>query len=143
MDVEEREELLGAGGTGVLSLPRDADDPPHTVPVSYGYDAESGQFYFRLAFGADSEKRGVATDGAPASFVTYHEADDGWRSVVATGSLTAIDEEHVDTEVLEGMRRVELPLLDIFEEETRTVEFRFFRLAPETLTGRKEDPIRE
>lgn len=142
MDDDARDELLGTGGTGVVSVPRGADEPPYTVPVSYGYDAEGGQFYFRLAFGRDSDKHDVVEDGTPVSFVTYRETPDGWGSVVATGRLEAVDEDHSDTDVLEGMRHIDIPLFDVFEEGTRTLEFRFFRLSPDSLTGRRERPVR-
>lgn len=143
LDADARDDFLAPGGTGVVSVPRDADEPPYTVPVSSGYDAESGAFYFRLAFGADSGKRGVVADGTPVPFVAYEETDDGWWSVVADGSLEAIDEESVDTAVLDGMRRIDIALVDIFDEGTRTLEFHFFRLVSDSLTGRQEDPVRE
>ncbi len=143
MTDEDRDDLLGTGGTGVLSVARGAAEPPYTVPISYGYDAEGGQFYFRLAFGTDSGKHDVVTDGAQATFVTYRETSEGWQSVVATGQLEAIDEDHPDTATLDAMRHIDIPLFDVFEEETRTLEFHFFRLVPGTLTGRRENPIRE
>lgn len=39
MEADERDEFLGRGGVGVISLSTPGDDSPHTIPVSYGYDA--------------------------------------------------------------------------------------------------------
>lgn len=141
LDDDEIASVLGTGGTGVLSL-ASGDGPPISRPVSYGFDAETARFYFRLAVGPDSEKAPFV-DGGAVSFVTYGEEESGWRSVVATGHLDPIEEEVVDSEVLEGLRRVHIPLFDVFGEDHRNVEFRFVRLDPDSLTGRRESPTPE
>jgi len=133
MDADEREEFLGRGGTGVLSLSTD-EGPPHTVPVSYGYDSVDGTFYFRLAVGA-SHSKGQLPDRA-VSFVTFDQTDDGWHSVVAAGHLEDVEREGIETETLEGLQRVEIPLIGIFDHPTREVDFEFYRLVPAELTGR-------
>ena len=56
MDEDERDEFLGRAGTGVLSLSTADGDPPHSVPVSYGYDPVEAVFYFRVAVGEGSGK---------------------------------------------------------------------------------------
>jgi nitroimidazol reductase NimA-like FMN-containing flavoprotein (pyridoxamine 5'-phosphate oxidase superfamily) len=137
MDAEERTEFLARGGTGVLSFAR-GDESPLSLPVSYGYDETEGQFYFRLAFDPDAEKRAAVEEGASMSFVTYDDADEGWRSVVAEGELEEISEESLDSSVGEAMRQVEIPLVDVFERNPREVNFRFFRLDPDEIAGRKE-----
>lgn len=140
LPVEQRDEFLGRGGVGVISLSTPDEGCPHSVPVSYGYDASETIFYFRLAIGADSAKGEL--DGRAVSFVTYgHE--DGWRSVVASGRLERADEESIATSTLEGLDHVDIPLVDIFDRPTRTVAFEFFRLVPDELTGRSEETIRE
>ncbi|MFC5971845.1 pyridoxamine 5'-phosphate oxidase family protein [Halomarina salina] len=131
-------DFLGAGGTGVASFARGDGDPPHSIPVSYGFDAETGHLFFRLAFGPDSEKRGVVAAGAPVSFVTYGNEGGQWYSVVATGRLESVEDVDVADGVLESLRRVDIPMVDAFESEPRTLSFEFFRLDPETLTGRTE-----
>lgn len=82
MDEGERDEFLGSGGTGVISLSTD-EAAPHSTPVSYGYDAAEAVFYFRLANKSGGAKGDLS--GRAVSFVTYGN-DDGWKSVVATGS---------------------------------------------------------
>jgi len=104
--------------------------------VSYGYDELQGQFYFRLAFPADSGKDGVFEN--PVSFVTHGQTNDGWQSAVATGTLEEISDMEYDTSAVQGMWTVEIPLVDIFERPTREVTFRYFRLEPDELSGRKE-----
>jgi len=133
MDPDERDAFLGRGGTGVLSLSTD-EGPPHGVPVSYGYDSAEETFYFRLAVGATHSK-GRLPD-RPASFVTFDRADGGWHSVVAAGRLEGVERKGIETATLEGLRRVEIPLVGIFDRPAREVDFEFYRLVPEELTGR-------
>ena len=169
MDAEGRDEFLGNGGTGVLSLSTTGEGPPHSVPVSYGYDATDETFYFRLAVGPDSEKGDLADRAV--TFVTYGpgrderghgkadegghgkaderghngaderghgEADERWNSVVAQGRLEGVDEADVAAASLAGFERVDIPLVDVFDETVRATTFEFYRLSPENLTGRKE-----
>ena len=136
MSDDERDAFLGDGGTGVLSLRGDGDGPPHSVPVSYGYDAATEAFYFRLAVGPDSAKGDLAD--RPATFVTYDHVDDRWQSVVARGRLEATTEESVATETLEALGRVGIPYVDIFDQPIRTVTFEFYRLVPEDIGSRRE-----
>jgi len=135
MDEDAVEAFLGDGGTGVLSLSTDEATPPHAVPVSYGYDERTGTLYFRLAVGGGRSKSGL--DDRPVAFVTYGE-DDRWHSVVARGRLEDVEAAGIETEALAGLDRVEIPLVDIFGEPTRVVDFEFYRLDPEELTGRVE-----
>ena len=141
MDEEERAELLETGGTGVLSVSASETDPPYSIPVSYGYDPVDEVFFFRLAFQPDSEKVAVVENDSPASFVTFEETDAGWQSVVATGTLEEIEESDTPTVALDELQRVHIPLVDVFGAHTRTVTFRFFRLDPDELTGRKETQV--
>jgi nitroimidazol reductase NimA-like FMN-containing flavoprotein (pyridoxamine 5'-phosphate oxidase superfamily) len=137
MDDDEMADFLGTGGTGVISLPAGTNDPPHSVPVSYGFDDTDGHFFFRLAVGEDSAKGDLA-DGGPVTFVTYRETGEGWQSVVAAGDLEPVDEVDVSSGVLESLRRSEIPMIDVFDRHPREVTFRFLRLAPDELTGRTE-----
>lgn len=134
MDEDERNEFLGNGGTGVISLSA-GEEAPYSTPVSYGYDATESVFYFRLA----NERSGARGDlsGRDISFVTYGN-DDGWKSVVATGQLEQTTEESVATESLQGLERVHIPLIDIFGKPPREVAFEFYRLVPDELTTRAE-----
>lgn len=136
MDDDERDEFLGNGGTGVISFPTDGGEAPHSLPVSYGYDAAEETFYFRLAAGEDREKSDLLD--RPVSFVTYGTVDDDWRSVVAKGRLEETTDASIATETLEGLERVRIPLVDIFGQPPADVDFEFYRLVPESLTARTE-----
>lgn len=135
MDREEIDSFLGTGGTGVISLSTDASEPPHSVPVSYGYDATDGAFYFRLATGSDSEKSDLA--GRPVTFVAYGSSEDRWHSVVARGRLRDIEDGDTQ-EALAGLQRVHIPLFDVFDRPPADVTFEVLRLEPDKLTGRSE-----
>ncbi|MFW6382950.1 MAG: pyridoxamine 5'-phosphate oxidase family protein [Haloferacaceae archaeon] len=133
---DERNEFLGAGGTGIISFTTPADEPPVTVPVSYGYYADAETFYFRLAITDESEKATVVDN--PVSFVTFEETDEGWRSVVATGTLEEVDELPYESAVVQGLWAVQIPRVDIFEQPREEMSFHDFCLEPATLTGRTE-----
>jgi hypothetical protein len=141
LTTEERDAFLGAGGTGVVALSTDAADPPYAVPVSYGYDAETEQFFFRLAFTPEGDRGQLLADEHQVSFVTYDDGD-GWQSVVATGTLEAITDD-ADTAVLDALDRVHIPHVSIFERDERRLSFRFYRLRPDSVTGRRENPVVE
>jgi nitroimidazol reductase NimA-like FMN-containing flavoprotein (pyridoxamine 5'-phosphate oxidase superfamily) len=138
MDDEERDAFLGTGGTGVISFSRPDDGPPHSVPVSYGYDRSGSAFYFRLSVGPESAK-GDLVDRA-VTFVVYGQRDETWHSVVATGRLEATTESSVAAETLDGLSRVHIPLVDAFGRPPKDVTFEFYRLRPEELTARTESP---
>ncbi|WP_458188213.1 pyridoxamine 5'-phosphate oxidase family protein [Haladaptatus sp. NG-WS-4] len=136
MSDDERDEFLGRGGTGVISFSSEPDESPYSLPVSYGFDPDTGEFYFRLALGPDSGKMDVV--GRPVSFVTYDQTESGWRSVVVTGELADVSEADVDSDVTQGMRHVEIPLVEVFDRSPREVSFSFFHLDPDDVTSRKE-----
>lgn len=140
MDHSECDALLDATTTGVLSLSSPADEPPHSIPVSFGYDTVESVLYFRLAEDPDSEKGSL--DERDVSFVVHDRDDetDRWKSVIAHGKLERTTKDGIELDTLEGLERVNIDLVDIFEVPVSDVEFGFFRLAPDTLTGRKEVP---
>jgi nitroimidazol reductase NimA-like FMN-containing flavoprotein (pyridoxamine 5'-phosphate oxidase superfamily) len=142
VDDAERDRLLGNGGVGVLSFTSGEDDPPHSVPVSYGYDASETTLYFRLAVGEDSGKGEIADH--PVAFVVHGTDDDlGYWSVVASGRLQALEQADVATEALDGLDSVQIPLVDIFGTSTRDVTFEFARLVPDSFTARTDSPTTE
>lgn len=136
LDETERDEFLGAGGTGVLSFATDANEAPHAIPVSYGYDAVETTFYVRLAVGPDSEKADLVD--RPATLVVYEEVDGVWHSVVASGRLESVTDDALGTEPLAGLDRVALPLYDVFGRPPKEVQFAFRRLVPDEFTTLRE-----
>jgi len=142
LDGPERDPLLGAGGVGVLSFADGKDDPPHSIPVSYGYDASDETFYFRLAVDEDSAKGEI--EDHPVTFVVHGTDDElGYWSVVASGHLQTLEEADVATDALDGLDSVQIPLVDVFGTSTRAVSFKFARLAPESFSARTDSPITE
>lgn len=133
---DELDEFLGNGGTGTLSFSTEIEDPPFSLPVSYGYDAASRNFYFRLAFPPESGKANLVSN--PVTFVTHRQTNDGQRSAVAAGRLEEISELPYDSSAVQGMWAVDIPKVDVFDRPPEEVTFRHFRLDPERLTGRKE-----
>ena len=137
MDDDKRDEFLGRAGTGVISLATPAGDPPHSVPVSYGYDPVESVLYFRLSVGPDRGKGDL--DGREATFVTYGERDGRWRSVAASGRLVSTTDESVARETIEGLERTgRIPIVDVFGEPTSEVSFALYRLDHDLLTTRIE-----
>lgn len=140
MAAAERDEFLGVGGTGVVSFARGGDEAPYSLPVSYGYDAEDEQFYLRLAFDPEGGKTGLVGEQTPVSFVVHRQRDSGWASVVATGHLSEVTEAALDSSVAAGLRRIEIPLVDVFDRHPREYEFRFFRLVTDEVQAKKQVP---
>lgn len=101
MTEEEVNAFLGSGGTGVLSFSTETDRSPYSLPVSYGYDADAEQFYYRLSFPPDSGKEDLID--RPVSFVTHSRTDDGWRGVIATGTLQEVTDMPYDATAVQGM----------------------------------------
>jgi hypothetical protein len=139
MSDDERSEFLGCGGTGIISFDTLDEDPPYSRPVSYGYDTETRNFYFRFAVGPDDAgKADIVDEERMISFVTYDQTDSGWRSVIATGRLEEITKSALDPSVAEAMERITIPFVDVYDSHPLTLEFRFFRLTPDEVTGKQE-----
>ena len=98
LEAEERDEFLGDGGVGVISFSTGGEEPPHSIPVSYGYDAVETTFYFRLAVGPDSQKGDV---GDRSVTFVVHAGKDYYGELLP--QLEAIDD--VSAEIpTEGLR---------------------------------------
>lgn len=133
---DERNEFLGTGGTGVLSFATPGEEPPFSLPVSYGYFADTTSIYFRLSVPEGSRKPDLVDN--PISFVVHRETEAGWRSVVATGHLEEVTDAPYESATLQGMWAVDIPTVDVFERPPSEIPYRTFRLIPDDLTGRKE-----
>lgn len=136
---EERDSFLGTGGTGVLSFATSDDEPPVSIPVSYGYFADTTSIYFRLSVPEGSRKRDLVDN--PVSFVVHQETKAGWQSVVASGHLEAVTDAPYESTALQGMWAVDIPTVDVFDRPPSEIPFRTFRLIPDTVSGRKEVDI--
>ncbi|MFP8956915.1 pyridoxamine 5'-phosphate oxidase family protein [Natrialbaceae archaeon A-CW3] len=135
---DEVDAFLGRGGTGVISFGTTVDEPPFSIPVSYGYYADEGHFYFRLSFPADHAGGKVTVIDRPVSFTVYEETEDGWQSVVAQGMLEEVSDAPYDSMAVQAMWDVQIPAVDIFEDPREDITFRDFRMVPEKMNGRGE-----
>lgn len=142
MTAEDVDAFLGTQETGVLSLADDGD--PYAVPISFGYNADSRTFYFRLVSTDGSEKRRFLTGTPEARFVVYD--DDGtetYRSVVATGRLEEIDPSELSVDDVEQYGKAKRPLFEIWGEPRTDLDIRLFRFDATDVTGRRTDIDRE
>ncbi|SNZ11996.1 hypothetical protein SAMN06269185_1455 [Natronoarchaeum philippinense] len=133
---DDIDEFLGDGGTGVISFATGDDDPPFTVPVSYGYYDDERRFYFRLS--APDEGTKAEFLDQPVAFVVHDRVDGRWHSVVATGRLDDLGDAPYDSTRVQGLWAVEIPNVEIFDRPRSDVSFRDFMLDPEILSGRRE-----
>lgn len=93
MDDETARQFLHDQGFGVLSL---ADDGvAYGIPISYGYDMESECLYFVfLRPGEKSQKERFSEATERASFLVFDvPSRDEWRTVIAAGTLRAVDDD--------------------------------------------------
>lgn len=142
MTAEEVEAFLSAQETGVLSLAD--DDEPYAVPVSYGYDADTETFYFRLVSTEGSQKRRFLVGTPKVRFVVYdEEAGETYRSVVAGGRLSEIDPTTLSVEQIEQYGEAKRPLFEIWGESRADLDIQLFALETSELTGRRTEIDRE
>jgi len=114
----ERDAFLDRVSTGVLSLSTPSDEPPHSVPVSFGYNAVQTAFYFRIA--DLPPKRKGELDGRSVTFVTYDRDEEigGYVSVVAQGTLEPTTGDETATESARGIRRRHDPVRGYLRRST-------------------------
>ncbi len=136
MDDDELNAFLGRGGTGVISFGMGSDEPPISLPVSYGYNVDETVFYYQLSFPQGTQKETLLD--RPVSFVTYGRTERGWQSVIVSGQLEAVADFPYESSVIQGMWSIHIPRVDMFERPREEVDFRDFCLEPETMSGRKE-----
>lgn len=143
MSESEIVEFLSANETGVLSLAR--DDDPYAVPISYGYDADTGTFYMRLVSTPESEKRAFLSSTPSARFVVYEENDDGtrYRSVLATGELREIDPDELSVSDIEQYGEARRPLFEIWGKGKGELDIQLYKLEPEEISGRRTEVERD
>jgi hypothetical protein len=135
MDQTEIDEYLASRWTGVLALGR--DDDGYAIPVSYVYDEDGRDVYFRLGYRPNSQKRAFVEASDAVSFVVTDASDGRWKSVVARGRLEELAESTLDSAVLEAMQGLDIPFVTIFEDEA-DLDFHVTRLHVTELDGRRE-----
>jgi len=136
MDAAEIAEFLEKRGVGVLSLAR--SDDAYGIPVSFAYDPDGSDVYFRLGYTAESQKREFVDASEHASFTVFAETPEGWKSVVAEGRLEEVAATSLDSNVAEAVQRLDIPFVTIFDRPAEKLEFKLTRLSLDKLSGRKE-----
>jgi len=136
MSSSEIDDFLSDTETGVLSLAM--DDEPYSIPISYGYDAASTQFYLRLVSTPGSEKRQFLSSSPQCRLVVYDEDAEGtqYRSVIATGTLEQIDPGAMSVEQIEQYGEARRPLFEIWGQGKDELDIKLYTLSPEELSGR-------
>lgn len=137
MGKSEISEFLGQQETGVLALADDESVDPYAIPISYGYDAESGKFYMRLVSTPESEKREFLSSSPSARLVVYEEADPTYESVIATGTLEKVDPSELSVEQIEQYGQAKRPLFEIWTEPRRDLDIELYVLDAAELSGRR------
>jgi hypothetical protein len=143
LDREAVDAFLADQSTGTLCLA--SGDDSYAVPVAFTYDAETGDFHFRLGYGPGSTKREYVDATDRATFVVAADTDDGWTSVVARGELSHRSTvENLDTarpsdgSTSQANRELDIPFYQVFDAPDEMV-FTLVRLETDDLTGVVED----
>jgi len=142
LETPEINALLDEQSAGTLSLAN--DDDSYAVPVSFSFDEESRNIYFRLGYGPDSRKRQFIDSTETATFVVADETAEGWKSVIARGEvehLSTVEDRNTshprgstDPSVSQAIRNLEIPYYQVFDEPSDML-FTIARLRTEELTG--------
>lgn len=139
MSRPEIDDFLSNTETGVISLAR--EDEPYSLPISYGYDADSGTFYMRLVSTPNSQKREFLGSEPHVRLVVYDENSDGtrYRSVVAAGILDEIEPTEMSVEEIEQYGETRRPLFEIWGRDKEELDIQLYRFEPTELTGRRTE----
>lgn len=153
MDDDEITRFLHDRGSGVLSLV--SDGTAYGVPVSFGYDEPNDRFGLLLGFGDQSRKLEYIETTERACLTAYEwRSPMSWRSVIARGPLSQIEEEAFDDGTDDGAESAAASFLtwaktvslDVFGAPVDELDLAWYELRVEELTGRRaahesdEDP---
>lgn len=131
----EIDAFLGRHETAVVALARDGE--PYAIPISYGYDADERQFFLRLVSTPESEKRRFLGSSPEVRLVVYEAENDGYHSVVATGTLEEIPRSDLTVEHIEQYGDAKRPLFEIWGESRRELDIQLYTIDPEEVSGRR------
>jgi nitroimidazol reductase NimA-like FMN-containing flavoprotein (pyridoxamine 5'-phosphate oxidase superfamily) len=136
MSDEQIDDFLESEGLGTLSF---GGDPPYSIPMSYGYDAEKRVVYLHMSAYDDSEKQARLENSDSVSLVvSRYDRPDKWRSVIVDGTLTRLtDEETQDRDVITAYADSKLASVDVFEHDLSDISFHWYALTPTDISGRR------
>lgn len=131
--------FLVSQSMGTLSLAKGNDS--YAIPVGFTYEPESRNFYFRLGYGPESRKWEYAKATNRATFVVAADTEEGWKSVVARGTLVHINTiedlaEHSLTHesVSQTDQETDIPFYNVFEAPSKLL-FALACLAAQEISG--------
>lgn len=133
MTAEEITAFISDHGTGVLALP--AGEQPYAVPISYAFDAETGEFLLRLGHLEDNERDRYLDGPTAARIVVYDQP--GPRSIIADGTLVEVDKSELTPETVRVLGGGETPAFELWEQGKADLDVTIHRLIDTELTGRK------
>jgi nitroimidazol reductase NimA-like FMN-containing flavoprotein (pyridoxamine 5'-phosphate oxidase superfamily) len=133
MDGPEIGAFLGTQDTGVLGLARENDG--YGVPVAFAFDDDESDFYFRLGYGPESQKRRFVESAEVVTFTVYDYTPDGWKSVIAEGSLETLTQSSLESSIEESIRDLEIPYFEVHAESAADLEHNVVLLDAMKLSG--------
>ncbi|MUV59143.1 pyridoxamine 5'-phosphate oxidase family protein [Halogeometricum sp. CBA1124] len=124
--------LLTEAGSGVLSLADGAET--YAVPESFGYDGDA--LYFQLVYHETSRKMAFVRATEVATFTVY--TDDPAESVLVRGRLERVPDADRAAASAAMADNAEIPALNVYPDtEAEDLSMAFYRLIPETVSGRE------
>lgn len=133
LDDEEISTLFREQGFGVLSLA--VENTAYSVPMSFGYDGERLYFVY-LQTTDESTKIAFSDQTELASFIVCDiESKHHWRSAIAYGPLSELDEESWNPAVQAVKDNAWHP--NLFASASPMQGLQWWELTPEEYTGRK------
>jgi nitroimidazol reductase NimA-like FMN-containing flavoprotein (pyridoxamine 5'-phosphate oxidase superfamily) len=133
LDALEIASFLDGKQTGVLSMA--AGDKGYGIPVSFAFDEDEHDMYFRLGYAEESQKRRFVDAAEQVTFVVYEETADGWTSVLALGELEEVSTENLDSTVVQVVRDLDIPYFAVHAEPSSDMTFSIVRLDVTELSG--------
>jgi nitroimidazol reductase NimA-like FMN-containing flavoprotein (pyridoxamine 5'-phosphate oxidase superfamily) len=128
----EIDSILREATVGTLSMADGGDT--YAVPQSFGYDGEA--VYFQLV--SEDESRKMAYLETTERVTLTVIAEDPWRSVIAQGQLRKVHEEDQRIAANAIAENATIPTLNVSAETPiEELKIGFYRLEPETLSGRR------
>jgi nitroimidazol reductase NimA-like FMN-containing flavoprotein (pyridoxamine 5'-phosphate oxidase superfamily) len=83
--------FLESHSTGVLGL--STADVPYLIPLAYGFDGDAS-LYFTFLLGGSSQKEALTEQAGRGRFLVFDvRTAFNWRSVLLTGTLSAVPED--------------------------------------------------
>jgi hypothetical protein len=133
MDTPDIADFLAAQQAGVLSMAD--DDAGYGIPVSFTFDDEDHEIFFRMGYGPKSQKRRFVESSNTVSFVVVDETDEGWKSVIARGRLEVLSDSNIDSAIVEAVRHLDIPYFQVHNQPASDMTFTIVRLDVTELSG--------